>query len=106
MPSPGGEQAFCAIDELIHLSESQYVQPTLIATIYAVLGDTDEAFQWLERAYVERDEDLCLLKFDPRLDSLRGDPRFDSLLQRVGLASLDHLASSELQFQRPPGQAD
>jgi DNA-binding winged helix-turn-helix (wHTH) protein/TolB-like protein len=90
------EQALYAIDELIHLSESGYVQASLIATIYAALGDKDEAFQWLERAYVEHDDDLCMLKFDTRLDSLRGDPRFDSLLQRVGLANLDHLASSEL----------
>jgi DNA-binding winged helix-turn-helix (wHTH) protein/tetratricopeptide (TPR) repeat protein len=81
------EQALYAIDELINLSESRYVQPTLIATIYAALGDKDEAFNWLERAYVERDEDLCLLKVDPRLDSLRADVRFANLLQRVGLAS-------------------
>lgn len=89
------EEALHAIDELEQLSEVHYVQPTLIAIIYAALGNTDEAFRWLERAYTERDEDMCLLKVDPRLDSLRGDPRFLSLLQRVGLADSNHLTSSE-----------
>jgi tetratricopeptide (TPR) repeat protein len=86
------EQALNAIDDLRDLSKVRYVQPTLIALIYAALGDQDEAFRWLEQAYTERDEDMCLLKVDPRLDSLRGDPRYSSLLQRVGLATLDHLA--------------
>jgi hypothetical protein len=71
------------------------VQPALIALIYAALGDKDEAFEWLERAYAVRDEDLCLLKVDPRLDSLRADARFKSLLERVGLADSNHLSSSE-----------
>jgi DNA-binding winged helix-turn-helix (wHTH) protein/TolB-like protein/tetratricopeptide (TPR) repeat protein len=99
------EQALNAIDDLRGLSKVRYVQPTLIALIYGALGDQDEAFRWLEQAYMERDEDLCLLKVDPRLDGLRGDPRFYSLLQRVGLASVDHVASSELLFQSPrPGR--
>jgi DNA-binding winged helix-turn-helix (wHTH) protein/TolB-like protein len=85
------EEALHAIDELRRLSESRYVQPTFIALIYAAIGDKDEAFQWLEQAYTEHDEDLCLLKVDPRLDSLRTDPRFASLLQRVGLANSNHL---------------
>lgn len=89
------EEALHAIDELKQLSEARYVQPTLIAIIYAALGDTDETFRWLEQAYTERDEDLCLLKVDPRLDSLRADPRFLSLLERVGLADSNHLTSSE-----------
>lgn len=89
------EQAFQAIDELKRLSEARYVQSNLIALIYTALEQKDEAFHWLERAYTERDEDLCLLKVDPRLDSLREDPRFLSLLQRVGLANSNHLTSSE-----------
>ena len=85
------EQALKAIDQLKCLSESSYVQPSLVALIYAALDDKDQAFQWLERAYLERDEDLGLLKVDPRLDSLRADVRFASLLQRVGLVTSDHL---------------
>jgi adenylate cyclase len=57
-----------------------------IALIYTALGNSDEAFHWLEKADVEHDDDLGLLKVDHRWDALRGDPRFMSLLQRVGLA--------------------
>jgi hypothetical protein len=80
---------------LKRLSKKRYVQPYPIALIYAALEDKDEAFQWLERAYAEHDEDLFLIKVDPRIDSLRADPSFASLLRRVGLGSSDHLASSE-----------
>ena len=80
------DQASQALNTLKQLSETCYVQSNLIALVFTALGQVDEAFQWLERAYEERDEDLCLLKIDPRFDSLREDPRFQSLLERVGLA--------------------
>lgn len=66
------DKALEAIDELRCLSARHPVQPALIALIYTALGDNDLAFQWIERAYSERDADLGLLKVDPRLDSLRG----------------------------------
>lgn len=81
------DKALVAVSKLSRLSKKRYVQPYSIALIYTALGDKDEAFQWLERANAQHDEDLFLLKVDPRLDSMRGDPRFASLLQRVGLGS-------------------
>jgi DNA-binding winged helix-turn-helix (wHTH) protein/tetratricopeptide (TPR) repeat protein len=89
------EKAREAIDELIRMSAKQYVQSGFIAGIYVALGEKDHAFEWLERAYAEHDEDLCLLKVDPRLDSLRTDPRFTRLLDRVGLSNAGYLRSSE-----------
>ncbi len=56
----------------------------LIALLSALIGETDEAMTWLERAYDERDPLLILAKVDPRLDPLRSDPRFDDLLRRIG----------------------
>lgn len=56
-----------------------------IAGDYAVLGQKDEAFQWLERAYQKRDPPLIFLKSGDRLESLREDPRFHDLLRRMGL---------------------
>jgi len=79
-------QALRAISDLNQLSRLHYVQPSLIALIYTSLGDKESAFQWLEKAFTERDEDLCLLKVDPRLESLRGDQRYRSLLSRIGVA--------------------
>ena len=56
-----------------------------VALVYAGLGDTDAAFEWLERAYRDRSGSVRYLKIEPRLDPLRSDPRFQALMQRVGL---------------------
>jgi tetratricopeptide (TPR) repeat protein len=56
-----------------------------IALVYAGLGEKDEAFAWLEKAYKARDKGLTSLKIDQCLDPLRSDPRFQDLLRRVGL---------------------
>ncbi len=57
-----------------------------IGVIHAGLGEDDQAFEWLERAYEERSSRLVYLKVDPPLDNLRPDPRFEDLLRRVRLA--------------------
>jgi TolB-like protein/DNA-binding winged helix-turn-helix (wHTH) protein/Tfp pilus assembly protein PilF len=67
-------------------SKSVYVSPYMSATIYAGLGQKERAFEFLEKAYLERALDLSwFLKADPRIDSLRSDSRFQGLLHRVGL---------------------
>lgn len=58
--------------------------PTMVAEIYAHLGDKEAAFRWLERAYQERDGFLLTLR-DPQWQSLRSDARFPDLVRRVGL---------------------
>jgi tetratricopeptide (TPR) repeat protein len=57
--------------------------PYHIALVYIGLGDKENAFEWLEEAYVERSSYLVFLKEGPRFDSLRDDPRFQDLLRRV-----------------------
>ncbi len=66
------------------LSRSRYIPPYHTALIYAGLGETDEAFAWLEKAYRERFWMMAFLQVDPRLDALRSDPRFTDLLRRMG----------------------
>ena len=56
-----------------------------IATLYADLGQKDEAFKWLDTAYQERDVGLEFLKTDFLLDPLRSDSRFAELVRKVGL---------------------
>ncbi len=56
-----------------------------LALVYAALGENDLAFQWLEKGYQVRDESMCTIKVDPKMDNLRSDPRFSSLVRRIGL---------------------
>jgi hypothetical protein len=56
-----------------------------VATVHAWWGDRESAFQWLDRAYAERDGGLVDLKTDPLPRSLRGDPRYVALLRRLNL---------------------
>ena len=62
-----------------------YSSAYTIATLYAELGETDQAFQWLNAAYQERDWWLIGLKTDFALDPIRSDPRFAELVRKVGL---------------------
>ena len=56
-----------------------------IATIYAFRNQTDEAFEWLDRAYAQRDPSLMSTKMEPLLNSLHNDPRFAALLKKLNL---------------------
>lgn len=71
--------------DLQQLSSHTYVNPFEIALIYAGLGQKQQAFEWLERAYRDRSDMLVYLRVDPRLDPLRSDKRFAFLLSRVGI---------------------
>jgi tetratricopeptide (TPR) repeat protein len=57
--------------------------PYTTAAIYARLGDKDQAFAWLEKAYAARKLSMIWLKVSPSWDSLRSDPRFQDLLRRM-----------------------
>ncbi len=72
--------------ELQQKSTTEYVSPYMIAAIYVGMGQRENAFEFLEKAYQERSPDLpYFLKADLRMDSLRSDPRLQNLLLRVGL---------------------
>lgn len=75
------------IDDLVELSKGEYVRTFYIAGIYAALGERDQAFAWLEKAYQDRHPQMTLIGVDPAFDPLRSDPRFAALLRRVGLPS-------------------
>jgi len=72
-----------ALDELIakHAHEAAFQ----IAESYAWRGEKDKAFEWLERAYQQRDGGLAEIKGDLPLASLRGDRRYRALLHKMNL---------------------
>jgi len=73
------------LDELTLRSKQEFMSPYLFALCYLTLGEIDQGFRYLDKAYMERDAWMEFLKIDPRLDSIRTDPRFLTLLKKVGL---------------------
>ena len=55
-----------------------------IAEVHAFRGEADAAFDWLEKAFVQRDTGLAETKFNPYLRPLHGDPRWDAFLKKMG----------------------
>ena len=53
--------------------------------VYAVLGEKDSAFEWLNKAVQEGTSTIVVLG-EPRFNGLRTDPRFQKLLERIGLS--------------------
>jgi TolB-like protein/DNA-binding winged helix-turn-helix (wHTH) protein/Flp pilus assembly protein TadD len=56
-----------------------------IAQVYAYRGESDKSFEWLERAYEQRDAGLSDIKTDPLFKSLRHDPRYTKFLKKMRL---------------------
>jgi tetratricopeptide (TPR) repeat protein len=77
-------QAEAALAELIEFSRHNYVNPLFFAEYYAHFGTRDQAYQWLERAYLERAGGMVAIDIDDCYDNLRSDPRFQDLRRRVG----------------------
>ena len=78
-----GAEADAALNELIarHAADAAFQ----IAVVYAAGGDMDIAFQWLERAYIQRDPGLSDLKGISLLRPLHADPRWSALLRKMRL---------------------
>ena len=79
------DQAQNVVVELKQLSKQRYVAPFEIAVIYMGLGEKEQTFEWLEKAYLDHSPWLIWLNVDPRFDSLHGDPRYRDLRRRMGL---------------------
>jgi serine/threonine protein kinase/TolB-like protein/Tfp pilus assembly protein PilF len=80
-----------------HVHESQQALKELIAKhakdmayqvgdVYAWLGDNDKAFEWLDRAYAQRDSGLNGVQYDALLAHLHDDPRYQALLEKLQLS--------------------
>jgi pentatricopeptide repeat protein len=76
-------EALRVLDELHRRRKAGYVPTAAFLNAYLGLGDTEEAFTWLERAAEERSNMTQFLKVHPFFDPLRGDPRFAAFLRRA-----------------------
>jgi serine/threonine protein kinase/TolB-like protein/Flp pilus assembly protein TadD len=74
------------LNELNELAKRQYVSAYEVAKIHVALGNSEQAFQLLEKAYAEHSFHLANLNVCPQFKSVRSDPRFQDLVQRIGLA--------------------
>ena len=73
------------LDELEAWSLREYVDPVSLAVVHLALGEDDQVFAWLERAYERRAFLMTTIGSDPRYERLYGDPRFRDLTERIGL---------------------
>ncbi len=67
------------------LVQRRFVDFGFIAYDYAALGDKDQTFYWLEKAYAQKAGSLGFIKVAKLMDPLRSDPRYIDLLKRMGL---------------------
>jgi tetratricopeptide (TPR) repeat protein len=77
------------LSRIAHESDAaklEFYDPARAATDYALTGDKEKAFYWLERSYSEH-VGMGFVKVDPLLDSLHSDPRFADLMKRIGFPS-------------------
>ena len=74
------------VQRLEAMASIQYVPNYHLAKVFTALGDSDQAFAYLDRAAKEHEAQLVFIGIDPELGPLRGDPRFRPLAKLVGVA--------------------
>src|SRR5262249_487297 len=77
------------IEVLKNKSQSGYVSTYEIARYYALTGDRDHTFEWLEKAFAERSAVLEYIKTDDFFVPFHSDPRYIDLLKRMGFPQPD-----------------
>jgi eukaryotic-like serine/threonine-protein kinase len=73
------------LNELLPLAQRGSALTCGIGEVYYSLGNKDKAFEWFEKAYQARDNELLSLATEPLWDGLRSDPRYASLAKKIGL---------------------
>jgi TolB-like protein/Tfp pilus assembly protein PilF len=72
-------------ETLVARSQTTYVTPWQIATLYTRAGKNSESLEWLEKAYQAHDQNMPYISVDPIFDDLRNEPRFQDILRRMKL---------------------
>jgi TolB-like protein/Tfp pilus assembly protein PilF len=73
------------LEDLKARQATKYVSPLDFARVHAQLGEKEQAFEYMERAFIDRSPGLVFLKVDPAWEAVRSDPRFAVAIKRVGL---------------------
>ena len=74
-------------DEFEKKAKETFIAPTVFAMLSLIMGDLEKTYEWLEKAYEERDSGLFMLKSNPSYGPIRSDPRFQALLRRMNFPS-------------------
>jgi TolB-like protein/Flp pilus assembly protein TadD len=78
------DEALKILGELREARQQRYVDAYCVAIVYLGLGDRNEALNWLEQSYRERDgSNIGPIRVDPLLTPLHGDPRFEALAEKI-----------------------
>jgi TolB-like protein/Tfp pilus assembly protein PilF len=82
--------------KLLQARETRYISAPLMAAVSTALGDKEEAFHWLERAYEEHSGVLQWIAFLPEFRALHSDERFPQLLRRINTSQDTNLKITEI----------
>jgi tetratricopeptide (TPR) repeat protein len=83
------------LEDLKKFADTKYLPAEEVAGVCAALGDKDEAFKWLERAYNEHSGPLHAIAVRPVYRPLHSDPRFADILRRIGVDPAKVLVSAK-----------
>ncbi len=88
--SEGGySKALQSVAELmVARSDTMYIRPIVIGTLYTRAGMKEEALHYLQLAFEERSPGIPYLSIDPIFDFMRDDPRFQAMVDSLGLPGL------------------
>jgi len=96
LESPGGlaftyimmgerDKGLKLFEDVLKRSKGEYLSPWRLAAFYFALGEDDQGFMFLNKAYEEQDFMISLIKVDPLFDGIRLDPRYKALLKKMNL---------------------
>ena len=83
------------------IEEDSNTQAYQIAEVYALRNDADGTFEWLDRAWSNRDPGIEYLLYDPFILRYRDDPRFAAFCRKVGLPVPTEAAARSSEAPRP-----
>jgi len=78
------KEAEIILDEIVENRDKPYTSSTAISTIYLALGRKEEALDWIEKAYLNREYNLIHIGASPDYDKFRDEPRFIAILKKMG----------------------